>query len=129
MTAAAQQRQRQQQQQQDRAARYQRRQQLPPPPSRQQKQQQRTNLRQQLQRKLKALVADSFRQHTDPQPTPLLHEGQNGFRPGRSCADHQFLLHQMMCGRKTEGKDTFLLFIDTYKAFPTVWLDGLFEKL
>ena len=129
MTAAAQQRQRQQQQQQDRAARYQRRQQLPPPPSRQQKQQQRTNQRQQLQHNLKALVADSFRQHTDPQPTPLLHEGQNGFRPGRSCADHQFLLHQMMCGRKAEGKDTFLLFIDTYKAFPTVWLDGLFEKL
>jgi hypothetical protein len=39
------------------------------------------------------------------------------------------MLHQIMCGRKAEKKDTFLLFVDTYKAFPTVWLDGLFARL
>jgi len=34
-----------------------------------------------------------------------------------------------MSGRKAEKKDTYLLFVDTYKVFPTVWLDGLFESL
>ena len=58
-----------------------------------------------------------------------MHEGQNGFRPGRSCADHQFMLHQIMCGRRAEGKDTYMLFVDTFKAFPTVWLDGMFARL
>jgi hypothetical protein len=58
-----------------------------------------------------------------------LHESQNGFRPGRSCADHQFTLHQVLSGRQAEGKESFVLFVDVTKAFPTVWLDGLWEKL
>jgi hypothetical protein len=61
--------------------------------------------------------------------TSLLHESQNGFRPQRSCADHQSVLSEVLGGRKAEGKDSYVLFIDTYKAFPTVWLDGLFQKL
>jgi hypothetical protein len=51
------------------------------------------------------------------------------FRPKRSCADHQSVLSEVLGGRKAEGKDSFVLFVDTYKAFPTVWLDGLFQKL
>lgn len=39
------------------------------------------------------------------------------------------MLNQIITGRKLEGKDTYVLFVDTYKAFPTVWLDGLFHKL
>jgi hypothetical protein len=60
---------------------------------------------------------------------PRLHEAQNGFRPKGCCADQQFVLNQVVSGRKLQGKDTYLLFVDTYKAFPTVWLDGLFHKL
>jgi exonuclease III len=62
-------------------------------------------------------------------PVPLLHESQNGFRPGRSCVDHQFVLHQLLTGRQSQKKESFVLFVDTYKAFPTVWHDGLFQKL
>jgi hypothetical protein len=36
---------------------------------------------------------------------------------------------EVLGGRKAEGKDSYVLFVDTYKAFPTVWLDGLFQKL
>jgi hypothetical protein len=61
--------------------------------------------------------------------TPLLHECQNGFRPKRSCADHQFVLYQTLTSRQQAKQDSYVLFIDTYKAFPTVWLDGLFHKL
>ena len=59
----------------------------------------------------------------------MLHESQNGFRPERSCADHQFTLHQTLSGRRAEGKDSYVLFVDVTKAFPTVWLDGLWQKL
>jgi hypothetical protein len=58
-----------------------------------------------------------------------LHEGQNGFRPERSCADHQFTLHQVLSGRRAEDKESFVLFVDVTKAFPTVWLDGLWQKM
>ena len=64
----------------------------------------------------------------DAQPVRL-HESQNGFRPDRSCADHQFVLHQVLSGRRAEGKESFVLFVDVAKAFPTVWLDGLWKKL
>eukprot|EP00775_Hariotina_reticulata_P005098 gene5098-biopygen6886 len=62
-------------------------------------------------------------------PAPLLHEGQNGFRPKRSCADHQFVLYQTLTSRRQAKQHSYVLFVDTYKAFPTVWLDGLFHKL
>jgi hypothetical protein len=42
-------------------------------------------------------------------------------QPKRSCADHQSVLSEVLGGRKAEGKDSFVLFVDTYKAFPTVW--------
>ena len=64
-----------------------------------------------------------------PAPSVRLHESQNGFRPERSCADHQFTLHQVLSGRRAEGKESYVLFVDVSKAFPTVWLDGLWHKL
>jgi hypothetical protein len=39
------------------------------------------------------------------------------------------VLSEVLGGRKAEGKDSFVLFVDTYKAFPTVWLAALFQKL
>jgi hypothetical protein len=61
--------------------------------------------------------------------TPLLHECQNGFMPKRRCADHQVVLYQTLTSRQQAKQDSYVLFIDTYKSFPTVWLDGLFHKL
>ena len=58
-------------------------------------------------------------------PGVLLHEGQNGFRPERSCADHQYVLHQILSGRRAEGKESYVLFVDVTEAFPRVRLDGL----
>jgi hypothetical protein len=43
--------------------------------------------------------------------TPLLHESQNGFRPKRSCADHQSVLSEVLGGRKAEGKDSYVLLV------------------
>jgi Reverse transcriptase (RNA-dependent DNA polymerase) len=90
---------------------------------------------QQQQQQQQAPAPQQHPQHSQPQQQqqqqqqPLLHESQNGFRPQRSCADHQFVLHQILTGRRLEKKDTYVLFVDTYKAFPTVWQDGLFHKL
>lgn len=80
------------------------------------------------------LGAVGFRGFADPReracdPPSCLHESQNGFRPGRSCADHQFVLHSIMCARKQAGLDTYALFVDVKKAFPSVWLDGLWLQM
>jgi hypothetical protein len=83
---------------------------------------------QQTVRQVVAPTSPSPPQHP-PSPKPLLHECQNGFRPKRSCADHQFVLYQTLTSRQQAKQDSYVLFVDTYKAFPTVWLDGLFHKL
>ena len=50
----------------------------------------------------------------------ILVEEQNGFRAGRSCIDHIFVLISVLRNRKALGKDTFLSFIDFQKAFDSV---------
>ena len=47
----------------------------------------------------------------------LLVDEQNGFRPGRSCVDHIFALHDLLRIRKSKGMETFCTFIDFQKAF------------
>ena len=102
-------------------------QQQPAAPAHQQQQQQHPHRSQPQQQRQQQQAFPAHQQQQ--QQEPLLHESQNGFRPQRSCADHQFVLNQILTGRKLEKKDTYVLFVDTYKAFPTVWLDGLFHKL
>lgn len=58
----------------------------------------------------------------------LLHESQCGFRPGRSCVDHSFAMSQTLQGRLRQGETTYGFFIDSAKAYDTVWRDGLFYK-
>jgi hypothetical protein len=58
-----------------------------------------------------------------------LHEGQAGFRPGRSCEDHIFTLSQVVQGRKRGDRKTFAFFLDVKKAYDSVWRDGLWYKL
>ena len=59
----------------------------------------------------------------------LLHEGQGGFRIGRSCIDNIFSLSELIQGRIREGKSTFSFFLDVKKAYDTVWRDGLWYKM
>merc|ERR1712105_61366 len=59
----------------------------------------------------------------------LLAEEQNGFRVGRSCIDHIFVLCTILRNRKILGKDSFLCFIDYKKAFDSVDRNLLLFKL
>ena len=45
----------------------------------------------------------------------LLHEGQGGFRMGRSCIDNIFSLSELIQGRIREGKSTFAFFLTLRK--------------
>ena len=59
----------------------------------------------------------------------MLHEGQGGFRLGRSCIDNIFSLNELIQGRIREGKSTLAFFLDVKKAYDTVWRDGLRYKM
>ena len=59
----------------------------------------------------------------------LLVEEQNGFRVGRSCIDHIFVMCTVLRNRKLLGKETFLCFIDFKKAFDSVDRNLLLFKL
>ena len=59
----------------------------------------------------------------------LLSDAQNGFRMGRSCIDHIFVMCTILRNRKALGKETFLCFVDFKKAFDRVWHDGLWHTL
>ena len=56
-------------------------------------------------------------------------EEQNGFRAGRSCIDHIFVMCTVLRNRKLLRKDTFLCFIDFKKAFDSVDRNLLLFKL
>ena len=56
-------------------------------------------------------------------------EEQAGFTDKRGCIEHIYTLYRIIQGRKKEGKDTYLFFLDVRKAFDTVWRDGLLHKL
>ena len=59
----------------------------------------------------------------------VLHENQGAFRKGRRLEDNLFTLHGLCSTRKSEGKHTYLAFLDMSKAFDRVWRDGLFYLL
>ena len=58
-----------------------------------------------------------------------IHEGQAGFRSGRSCIDNVFTLNEIVQGRLRENKVTYAFFLDIQKAFDTVWHQGLWYRL
>ena len=49
-----------------------------------------------------------------------LHEGQGGFRIGRSCIDNIFSLTELIQGHIKEGKFTYAFFLDVKKAYDTI---------
>ena len=59
----------------------------------------------------------------------ILVDEQNGFRASRSCIDHIFSLVTILRNRKSQGKSTFLSFIDFKKAFDSVDRTLLLFKL
>ena len=59
----------------------------------------------------------------------ILVDEQNGFRVGRSCIDHIFVLCTILRNRNALGKSTFLCFIDYKKAFDSVNRNLLMFKL
>ena len=54
---------------------------------------------------------------------------QNGFRPGRSCLDHIFVLQNTLRIRNQPNSETYCAFIDFKKAFDFVDRDFLLYKL
>ena len=59
----------------------------------------------------------------------ILAEEQNGFRIGRSCIDHLYIMCTVLRNRKAMGKETFLCFIDYKKAFDSVNRNMMMFKL
>jgi hypothetical protein len=59
----------------------------------------------------------------------ILVDEQNGFRASRSCIDHIFSLVTVLRNRKSQGKSTFISFIDFKKAFDSVDRTLLLFKL
>ena len=55
----------------------------------------------------------------------ILTEVQGGFRKDHRCEDHISTLKSIAASRLTEGKPTYMAFLDFSKAFDTVWRDGL----
>jgi hypothetical protein len=55
----------------------------------------------------------------------FIHDNQNGFRAGRSCEEHVFVLQQLL----EANTGCVAVFVDVRKAYPTVFRDGLFAKL
>jgi hypothetical protein len=58
-----------------------------------------------------------------------LHDGQQGFRPGRSSIDNIYMLKTCLDARCQQKLDTYLLFVDIEKAYDTVWRAGLLWHL
>jgi hypothetical protein len=58
-----------------------------------------------------------------------LHDGQQGFRPGRSSIDNIYMLKTCLDARCQQKLDTHLLFVDIEKAYDTVWRNGLLWHL
>ena len=59
----------------------------------------------------------------------ILAEEQNGFRTGRSCIDHIYIMCTVLRNRKAMGKETFVCFIDYKKAFDSINRNLMLYKL
>ena len=59
----------------------------------------------------------------------LIVDEQNGFRAGRACIDHLFVLSSIIRNRKNRNLPTYTCFIDFEKAFDRIDRNYLFSKL
>jgi len=56
-------------------------------------------------------------------------EEQAGFRKGRSCLDHIFVLKEVLRDRRSRQRKTFSCFIDIKRAYDSEFRDGLWMAL
>ena len=59
----------------------------------------------------------------------ILGETQGGFCKKRQTVDQLFVVNGVTQLRRSEGKKTWLAFLDMRKAFPSVWREGLWRKM
>ena len=59
----------------------------------------------------------------------ILGEAQGGFRRNRRTTDQVFAVSGIGQIRRSQGKKTWMAFLDLRKAFPSVWREGLWEKM
>ena len=59
----------------------------------------------------------------------LLSSNQSWFRPGDSCIDQLLSINDEILSAFDKGLEVSGIFLDIYKAFDKVWLDGLIFKL
>ena len=58
-----------------------------------------------------------------------LRENQCGFRKGRGCADHIFLLRQLIEKKLEFNEKLILCFIDFAQAYDSIWREGAWRLL
>ena len=58
-----------------------------------------------------------------------LHEGQSGFREGRSCIDNIYTLSETIRLRQSLQQPTYVFYLDIRKAFDSTWHAGMWSKL
>ena len=56
-------------------------------------------------------------------------EAQGGFRMTIQMVDQLFVLNGITQLRRSQGKKTWLAFLDLRKAFPSVWREGFWGKI
>ncbi len=59
----------------------------------------------------------------------IIGDEQGGFRRGRSCIDHAFILGEIIAARRERHKRTFMCFLDLSKAYDRTWRDGIWHRL
>ena len=59
----------------------------------------------------------------------VLYEGQAGFMINRICIDNIYTLNELIQVMMKENKQTYVFFLDTQKAYETVWHNRLWYKL
>ncbi len=74
-----------------------------------------------------AVLHERLTAHVDS--TNAIGDEQAGFRRGRSCIDHVFVLTEAVAARREQGKHTYLCYIDISKAYDTTWRDGVWKRL
>ena len=59
----------------------------------------------------------------------VLNKLQFAYQESNSCVMARFVLQEVINHYKEEGSNVYSCFLDSSKAFDTVWIDGLFFKL
>ncbi len=59
----------------------------------------------------------------------LINIGRFAYQENKSCVQSSFVLQEIIHANVEKGSKVFCCFLDSTKAFDSVWFDGLFFKL